>query len=65
MKKTAKTNKPNGKSEQIFAFKGDEAKHAIGIQHLRRKQFESYPGIVQIELVDERGKPIQEKGKKC
>ena len=30
-------NKPNGKPSQVYTFKGDEARHAIGANHAKRK----------------------------
>ena len=51
-----RSNKPNGKSSQTFYFKNHyEAKHAIGIQHEKRKEFESRDGIkTVISLCDRR-----------
>jgi hypothetical protein len=44
-----RSNKPSGKSTQIFYFKTHyEAKHAIGKQHKKRIEFESRAGISNI-----------------
>lgn len=44
-----RSNKPNHKSTQMFYFtKHYEAKHAIGVKHKKRLEFESRPGISNI-----------------
>ena len=44
-----RSNTPNGNSTQIFYFKKHyEAKHAIGKQHKKRREFESRTGIHEI-----------------
>ena len=43
-------NKPNGKTSQTFYFtKPYEAKHAIGIKHRKRMEFESREGISSVD----------------
>ena len=45
-----RSNKPNGKSSQTFYFKNHyEAKHAIGIKHKKRIEFESREGISSVQ----------------
>jgi hypothetical protein len=44
-----RSNKPSGKSTQMFYFKTHyEAKHAIGVKHKKRMEFEGRPGISNI-----------------
>lgn len=44
-------NKPNGKSSQIYHFKKPwEIKHAVGIQHKKRIEFQSRDGIANVML---------------
>ena len=46
-------NKPNGKSCQKYYFtKPWEAKHAIGVQHKKRQEFEARDGIRNVHLVE-------------
>jgi hypothetical protein len=46
-------NLPNHKSSQKFVFHHPyEAKHAIGVQHTKRLEFESREGIATVKFVE-------------